>query len=310
MIFDALGRLLYRNNRQTATTWLERAIETTLLVCGSLSIFVTLGIVGVLLFETVEFFRQVPIGRFLWDDQWTPLNVDRHFGIWPLICGTVLTASVAICVALPLGLMAAIYLSEYASPRSRALLKPTIELLAGVPTIVYGFFALTIVTPILQKLVPNLAGFNALSPGIVIGIMIIPMVSSLSEDALHAVPQRIREAAYGLGASKPSTIIRVVLPAAFSGIAASATLAVSRAIGETMVVAIAAGQQARITFDPRVPIETMTSYIVNIAKGDVPHGTIEFRTLFAVGSTLFLMTLVMNILSYRLASRMRVKSAQ
>lgn len=309
-ITDGFARWRQRGPRLRATPRTERLFDALLFACGTVSILVTIGIVAVLVFETAAFFREVPVAEFLLDSTWTPLNVDAHFGVWALISGTLLTSAVAIGVALPLGLMAAIYLSEYAAPRTRAILKPALELLAGVPTIVYGFFALTIVTPLLQKVVPNLAGFNALSPGIVMGIMIVPMVSSLSEDALHAVPRHLREAAFGLGASKPATIFGVVLPSAFSGIAASATLAVSRAIGETMVVAIAAGQQARVTVDPRVPIETMTSYIVNIAKGDVAHGTLEFRTLFAVGSTLFLMTMVMNVLSYRLASRMRRKSVQ
>jgi phosphate transport system permease protein len=201
--------------------------------------------------------------------------------------------------------MAAIYLSEYAAPRTRRILKPTLELLAGVPTIVYGYFALVFLTPLFQTFIPSLAGFNALSPGIVMGIMIIPMISSLSEDALYAVPNNLREGAYALGAAKLPTIFRVVLPAARSGILAALVLAVSRAIGETMIVTIAAGQQPNFTMDPRVPIETMTAYIISISKGDTPTGTLEYRTIFAVGTALFLITLAMNILSHRLARAVR-----
>ncbi len=208
-------------------------------------------------------------------------------------------------MALPLGLLAAIYLSEYATSTTRRAVKPALEILAGVPTIVYGYFALTVVTPALQPLIPGLAGFNALSAGIVMGVMITPMISSLSEDAIYAVSNNLREAAYGLGASKLPTILRVVIPSAWSGIAAALTLAVSRAIGETMIVAIAAGQQAQLSLDPREPIETMTAYIVNIASGDTPTGSLEYRTIFAVGAMLFFMTLVMNLLSYRMASRLR-----
>jgi phosphate transport system permease protein len=283
----------------------ERLVEALLLSCGLVTILTTLGILGTLVFETYAFFQEVPITALLFDTQWTPLFADKHFGIWPLVGGTLLTSAVAIAVALPFGLMAAIFLSEFASTRLRRVLKPSLEVLAGIPTIVYGYFALVVITPVLQSIVPDLAGFNALSPGLVMGIMIIPMVASLSEDALYAVPRALREGAYALGASKLPTIGRVVLPAAVSGIAASLILAVSRAIGETMVVAIAAGQQPRLTLDPRVPIETMTAYIVQVSMGDTPAGTIEYRTIFVVGTCLFLMTFVMNILSYRLARRYR-----
>lgn len=273
-----------------------------------LSIFITLGIIGVLIFETIEFFSEVSLGQFLGDTVWTPLFVDQHFGIWPLISGTLLTTIIAVAVALPFGLLAAVYTSEFASRRTRAVAKPALELLAGVPTIVYGYFALTVVTPALQQIVPGLAGFNALGPGIVMGIMIIPMISSLSEDAIYAVPVSLREAAYGLGAGRIPTIFRVVIPSAWSGIAAAVTLAVSRAIGETMIVSVAAGRQARLGFDPRVPVETMTSYIVKTVEGDTPTGTLEYRTIFAVGSMLFIMTMVMNILSYRLSRKLRERS--
>ncbi|MEM7158913.1 MAG: phosphate ABC transporter permease subunit PstC [Myxococcota bacterium] len=283
----------------------ERIVERVLLACGLLSILTTAAIVAVLFFETFEFFSEVSIFEFFGDTQWTPLFVDKHFGIWPLVSGTLLTSAIAIGVALPFGLLAAVYLAEFARPNVRRVLKPTLELLAGVPTIVYGYFALVALTPVLQKLVPDLAGFNALSPGIAMGIMIIPMISSLSEDAIHAVPQSMREGAYALGAGRIQTIFRVVLPTAMSGIAASVVLAISRAVGETMIVAIAAGQQPRLTADPRVPVETMTAYIVQVGLGDTPTGTIEYRTIFAVGATLFLMTFVINIASQRLSRRYR-----
>jgi phosphate transport system permease protein len=305
----ALTRMARPVARARAAPLHERFIEFGLLLCGLLSIFVTLGILGVLVFETIEFFREVSLADFLGDTQWAPLFADKHFGIWPLVAGTLLTSAIAMVVALPFGLLAAIYLSEFAAERTRRVVKPMLELLAGVPTIVYGYFALVFLTPLLQKVVPDLAGFNALSPGIIMGIMIIPMVSSLSEDALYAVPNSLRQGAYALGASKLPTIFRVVVPSAFSGIAAAITLAVSRAIGETMVVAIAAGQQPQLTLDPRVPLETMTAYIVNIAKGDTPAGSLEYRTIFVVGSTLFLMTFAMNMLSHRLAKRLRIKAA-
>jgi len=293
-----------RSPRRAAPTS-ERLIELALAACGVVSILTTVGILAVLLGETWAFFRDVSLGDFLTDTQWTPLFADKHFGILPLLSGTVLTSLIAIAVALPFGLLSAIYLSEFASQRARRVLKPALEVLAGIPTIVYGYFALVFLTPILQAVIPGLAGFNALSPGIVMGIMITPMISSLSEDALYAVPDAYREGAYALGASKLRTIFRIVVPSAFSGIAAAVTLAVSRAIGETMIVSIAAGQQPRLTLDPRVPIETMTAYIVQVSKGDVPTGTLEYRTIFAVGAALFAVTFAMNYLSQRLARRLR-----
>jgi phosphate transport system permease protein len=229
----------------------EFVIERTLLACAATSILVTAGIIFVLLFETVEFLREVPITEFLFGTVWTPLFYDKHFGILPLVAGTLLISSIAMVVALPAGLLTAIYLSEYAPDAVRRSIRPVLEVLAGVPTVVYGYFALQFVTPLLQQFVPGLAGFNALSPGIVMGIMILPLVSSLSEDALRSVPQGLREGAYALGSTRMQTSLRVVVPAAFSGISAAAVLAVSRAIGETMIVAIAAGQQPRLTADPR-----------------------------------------------------------
>jgi phosphate transport system permease protein len=283
----------------------ESLVEALLLGSGLISVLTTAGILFVLADETFNFFREVSVWEFVTGTEWTPLFADKQFGILPLVAGTLLTSGIAIGVALPFGLLSAIYLSEFAPRNVRRVLKPTLELLAGVPTIVYGYFALVFVTPILQAAVPDLSGFNALSAGLVMGIMIIPLISSLSEDALSAVPVSLREAAYGLGATKLSAIFRVVLPAATSGVAASVILAASRAIGETMIVAIAAGQQPRFTLDPRVPIETMTTYIVQISMGDVPTGTLEYRTIFAVGTALFLMTFVMNAFSQRLSRRFR-----
>ena len=283
----------------------EKFIETALLACGILSIFTTVGIIGVLLFETIGFFKEVSVIEFFTDTEWTPLFVKKHFGILPLAAGTALTSAIAILVAGPLGILTAIFLSEYAPARLRQILKPILEILAGVPTIVYGYFALLFVTPLLQKLIPSLGGFNALSPGIVMGIMIIPLISSLSEDAMYAVPRGLREAAYALGSSRLQTAWQVVVPAAFSGITASFVIAISRAIGETMLVAIAAGQMPNLTFNPLVPIETMTTYIVQISLGDTPTGTLEFRTIFAVGMVLFLSTFALNLVGDFLRQRFR-----
>lgn len=282
-------------------------IQAVLFLCAGLSVFTTLGILAVLLFETAEFFREVSLIDFLTGTEWTPLFAEKHFGILPLLSGTFLTSAIAIAVALPIGLLSAIYLSEYASERLRRATKPLLEILAGIPTVVYGYFALLFVTPLLQKLIPTMSGFNALGPGIVMGIMIIPMVSSLSEDAMYAVPQSLKEAAYALGSSRLQVALRVVVPAAFSGIAASFLLAVSRAIGETMIVAIASGQQPRLTLNPLVPIETMTTYIVQVSLGDTPTGTLEYKTIFAVGMMLFVSTLLLNLVSQWLRERFREK---
>jgi phosphate transport system permease protein len=270
---------------------------------------VTAGIIAVLLFETIEFLREVPVTDFLFGTEWTPLFTNRQFGVLPLVAGTMLVSAIAMAVALPAGLLSAIYLSEYAPPRVRRIVKPVLEVLAGVPTVVYGYFALLFVTPLLQRFIPELSGFNALSPGIVMGIMILPLVSSLSEDALHSVPNGLREGAYALGATRAQTTVRVVVPAAFSGISAAAILAISRAIGETMIVAIAAGQQPRLTANPLVPIETMTAYIVQVSLGDAPAGTLEYRTIFAVGMLLFLSTFVLNLASNWLRERFREEYA-
>lgn len=281
----------------------ERLIRLVLLFCAFVSVFTTAGIVAVLLYESFGFFREVSLAQFLFDRQWTPLFADKHFGIWPLLAGTMLTTLIAVLLAVPLGLLAAIYLSEFASATTRKFLKPLLEVLAGVPSVVYGYFALTFLTPALQRVIPGLAGFNALSPGLIMGIMILPIVASLSEDAIFAVPSTLREGAIALGSGKTSAILRVVLPTAFSGIGAAVILGFSRAIGETMIVAIAAGQQPRLTLDPRVPIETMTAYIVQVSLGDTPTGTIEYRTIFAVGLALFLITLTLNVVSHQLRRR-------
>jgi len=291
-----------RRKKQRLT---EGAIQTILFLCAALSVITTIGIVGVLLFETWGFFQEVSIIEFLTDTQWTPLFVDKHFGIMSLLAGTCLIALIAMCVALPLGIMSAIYLNEYAPSRVRETIKPVIEVLAGIPTVVYGYFALLFVTPLLQSFIPNLSGFNALAPGIVMGIMILPMVSSLSEDAMHSVPDSLKEGAYALGATRFQVATSVVVPAALSGIMSAAVLAVSRAIGETMIVSIAAGQQPRLTMNPLVPLETITAFIVQVTLGDTATGTIEYKTIFAAGMTLFIFTLVLNLFSQWLKERYR-----
>jgi phosphate transport system permease protein len=283
----------------------ERLIEILLFLCAALSVGTTVGIIAVLAIETLAFFREVPVAEFLTGTEWTPLFATKRFGVLPLVLGTLLVSAIAMVVAVPTGLLSAIYLSEYAPDRLRRVVKPVLEILAGVPTVVYGFFALTFVTPLLQRWVPGLSGFNALSPGIVMGLMILPLVSSLAEDAMRAVPRGLREAAYALGATRMQTAVQVVVPAAFSGITAAFILAASRAIGETMIVAIAAGQQPRLTINPLVPLETMTAYIVQVSLGDTPQGTLEYRTIFAVGMLLFLMTLVLNLVSSWLRARFR-----
>jgi phosphate transport system permease protein len=288
---------------------LEFLIEGALLLCALLSVGTTVAIIAVLSVETFAFFREVPLLEFLTGTEWTPLFSTPRFGILPLVTGTALVSLIAMAVALPMGLMSAIYLSEYADLRVRRIVKPVLEILAGVPTVVYGYFALLFVTPILQRFIPGLAGFNALGPGIVMGIMILPLVSSLSEDAMRGVPRGLREGSYALGATRMQTSLRVVVPAAFSGITAAFILAMSRAIGETMIVAIAAGQQPRLTWDPKVPVETMTAYIVQVSMGDTPQGTLEYRTIFAVGMMLFIGTFVLNLVSAWLRERYREEYA-
>ncbi len=281
----------------------EKIIESLLSLSGILTILITAGILYVLVSESLLFFKEVSLKDFLGDTQWTPLFTQKHYGIAALLSGTILITFIAILVAFPVGLVTAIYLNEYAPKRVRGFFKPLLEILAAIPTVIYGFFALTIVTPLLQQAFPELSTFNALSPGIVMGIMIIPYVSSLSEDALAAVPNSLREASYGMGATKFQTAFRVTVPAAISGISASVILAIARAIGETMIVSIAAGQQPRFTFDPTVPIETITAYIVQVSLGDVPHGSLEYQTIFAAGLVLFLLTLILNNISYFIIKR-------
>lgn len=287
----------------------DRIAHTIFTVCGVLSILVTLGILAVLLREALSFFEEVSLAEFFGSTEWTPLFAIKRFGIWPLFTGTLLTTAIAMVVAVPLGLLAAVYLSEFAKERVRRVLKPLLELLAGVPTVVYGYFALTFVTPLLQRFIPGLAGSNALGAGIVMGLMIVPIVASLSEDAIFAVPPSLREGAYALGAGRFATIRTIVIPTAFSGIAAAVILGLSRAVGETMVVAIAAGQQPTFTLDPRVPIETMTAYIVQVSLGDTPTGTLEYRTIFAVGLSLFVITLLLNLVAHALRRRVLGRAA-
>jgi len=283
----------------------EWFIEKALFLSALFSVFITIGILSVLIFETLGFFKVVSIVDFLTDTQWTPLFSEKHFGILPLFAGTFVTTIIAMAVSLPVGVITAIYLSEYASNKVRIFIKPILEILAAVPTVVYGYFALLFVTPLLQKLIPDMSGFNSLAPGIVMGIMIIPIIASLSEDAMHAVPMSLREGALALGATRFQVALKVVLPAALSGIAASFILGISRAVGETMIVAIAAGQQPRLTLNPLVPIETVTAYIVQVSLGDTPTGTIEYSTIFAAGMSLFAVTFVLNIVSYWLKKRFR-----
>lgn len=285
----------------------EFIIEKTLLSSALITVAVTVGIILVLAIEAFSFFQEVSIVDFFTDTQWTPLFTKKHYGVLPLLTGTLLTTFIAISVALPIGLTISIYLSEYAPRSFRKTIKPLLELLAAVPTVVYGFFALVVVTPFLQQFIPSLSGFNSLSAGIVMGIMIIPFVSSLSEDALFAVPKALREASYGMGATRLQTAFKVVVPAASSGIIVSIILAISRAIGETMIVAIAAGQQPRLTLDPTVPVETITAYIVQVSLGDVAHGSLEYKTIFAAGITLFALTFILNTISFQIRKKYREK---
>jgi len=274
----------------------EWIIGKFLLASALVSVFTTLAILGVLLLEAVSFFQQVSIVEFFTETRWTPLFEPQYFGVLPLVWGTVLVTIIALSVAVPIGLGSAIFLSEYAPDRLRRGVKPVLEILAGVPTVVYGYFALTFVTPLLQNFFPQMIVFNALSAGLVMGIMIIPMVASISEDAMLAVPQSFREGAYALGAHRHEVVLGIVVPSAFSGIVASFILAISRAIGETMIVSIAAGSTPKLTFNPLESIQTMTGYITQISLGEVPFGSLEYRTIFSVGLTLFLVIQVVNLI--------------
>jgi phosphate transport system permease protein len=283
----------------------ERIIESLLFLAALVSVFTTVGIVYVLVKESVVFFQHVSLLDFLTDRQWTPLFDDAHFGIMVLLSGTLTSSAVALVIAIPLGTLIAIYLSEFAPFRLREIAKPFLELLGGIPTIVYGYFALLFVTPLLQRIYPELPGFNLLSAGIVMGIMIIPYVSSISEDAMRAVPMSLREGSYAMGATRYQTAIHVVVPAAFSGIASAYILGISRAVGETMILAVAAGMQPNLTFNPLEPAATITAFIVQVALGDLPHGSVGYQTIFAAGLTLMLFTLVCNIGGHILRKRFR-----
>jgi phosphate transport system permease protein len=285
----------------------ELVIEKFLLFSALITILTTIGIILVLAIEAFKFFSEVSAFEFLTETEWTPLYTIKKYGILPLLSGTFITSFIAILVALPIGLTIAVYLSEYAPKKFRNSIKPMLELLAAVPTVVYGFFALTVVTPFLQQFIQGMSGFNSLSAGIVMGIMIIPIISSLSEDALNSVPYSLREASYGMGSTRLQTAFRVAVPAASSGIVVSVILGISRAVGETMIVAIAAGQQPRLTMNPLVPIETLTAYIVQVSLGDVQHNSIEYRTIFAAGITLFVFTFALNTISHWVKNKYREK---
>ena len=283
----------------------EMLIEALLLISALSAIFITLAIVYVLVRESAAFFAQVSLLDFVTDTQWTIMFEDKHYGIAPLLAGTFVTSTIGLLVAVPLGTVIAIYLSEFAQHRVREFVKPLLELLIGVPTVVFGYFALLFVTPLLQKVVPDLPGFNMLGPGVVIGIMITPYISSLAEDAMRAVPMQLREGAYAMGATRFRAALTVVVPAALSGIVAAYVLGVSRAAGETMVVAIAAGQQPNLTLDPLQPAATITSFIVQVALGDLAHGSVEYQSIFAAGLVLLLMTLIFNVIGHLLRKRFR-----
>jgi len=278
--------------------FLERVIEIILMFSALAATFITLGIVYILVTEASGFFKEVSIIEFLTSRQWSPLFEDAHYGILPLISGTLTTSFVALTIAIPIGTVAAIYLSEFASHKTRETVKPILELLVGVPTVVFGYFALLFVTPLLQKLNPDLPTFNMLGAGIVMGVMIIPYIASVAEDAMRAVPMQMREGSYAMGATRFQTAIRVVTPAATSGIIAAYILGISRAVGETMVVAIAAGQQPTFTFNPSEGAATITAYIVQVAMGDLPHGSLGYQSIFAAGMVLFIITFVFNILGH------------
>ncbi len=295
------GRLAYRRSRHIR----EQIIEWLLLSSALVAVATTVGIVFILVKESLVFFGQVSIIDFLTDSQWTPLFSDPHFGIWVLLSGTLTSSAIALCVAIPVGTTLAIYLSEFASARVRETAKPILELLAGIPTIVFGYFALFFVTPLLKIIYPELPGFNLLSAGLVMGVMIVPYISSISEDAMRAVPMSLREGAYAMGATRLQVALNVVVPAAFSGLAAAYILGISRAVGETMIVAVAAGMQPNLTFNPTDQAATITAYIVQVAKGDLPHGSVGYQTIFAAGLTLFLLTLVFNLMGYFLRKRFR-----
>ena len=299
------ARLAQMARAKAARQRREKVIEFVLLLAACVSVITTVGIVYILLKESFSFFAHVSLWDFLTDTQWTPLFDDAHYGIMVLLSGTVTSSAVALLVAIPLGTIIAIYLSEFAGHKVRETLKPVLELLSAVPTIIYGYFALLFVTPLLQKIFPELPGFNVLAAGLVMGIMIIPYVASLSEDAMRAVPMGLREGSYAMGATRYQTAVRVVVPAAVSGIASAYILGISRAVGETMILAVAAGMQPNLSFNPMEPAATITSFIVQVALGDLPHGSIGYQTIFAAGLMLLLLTLAFNMLGYWVRRRYR-----
>ena len=294
-----------RAGAKTLRTFVERTVYTVLLLCAFISIFTTIGIVIVLFTESIKFFGEVPVREFLTETEWTPLMYEPHYGILPLLCGTALVAFGSAFVAIPLGLATAIFLSEYAPNWARELIKPALEILAGVPSVVYGYLGLVIVSPVVRYLFPSTGVFNAANACIVVGIMILPMVVSLSEDVLRSVPQGLREAAFALGATKFDVVVRVVLPAALSGIMASFLLAISRAVGETMAVSLCAGNTPNLTINPMESIQTMTAFIVQVSQGDTPTDSPGYYAIFAVGLSLFCTTMVLNLISQFILSRMR-----
>lgn len=298
VISDRLSRKISRNLR-------ERLIELVLFLAALVSVLTTIGIIWILIAESFNFFEHVPLLDFLTDTMWTPLFSEPRYGILPLLLGTVTTSLVALLVAVPLGTIIAIYISEFASPRVREVVKPFLELLGGVPTIVYGYFALTVVSPVLQYFFPSLPGFSMLAAGLVMGIAIVPYISSLSEDAMRAVPMSLREGAYAMGSTRFQTAVRVVLPAAISGVLSAYILGISRAVGETMIVAVAAGMQPNFTMNPAEPAQTISAYIVQVALGDLPHGSIGYQSIFAAGLSLMLLTLFFNILGHLIRRRYR-----
>lgn len=303
---QSIQEMIAKSRSKKGKKILEKIMPILLLITAVVSVLTTFGIVFTLIFETFEFFQRVSIIDYLFGTEWFPFSGNNPtFGVLPLILGTLKITVIAVIVAVPLGLAAAIYLSEYASDKARRIIKPILEVLAGVPTIVYGFFALTFVTPVLQQLIPSLKIFNALSPGIVVGIMIIPMIASLSEDAMSSVPKAIREGALGLGSTKLEVALKVVLPAALSGIISSIVLAISRAIGETMIVSLAGGATPTFNLDVTGSIQTMTAYIVQVSSGDAGYGTTIYYSIYAVGFTLFIFTLIMNLLAQYISKRFR-----
>lgn len=302
LIAPSISPRLAKNIRRN---YKERMVEMLLMLAALVAVGTTFAIVGILLYESLGFFKHVSIVEFLTGTQWTPLFDDAHYGILPLISGTLTTSAIALALAIPVGTVGAIYLSEFASHKTREIVKPILELLVGVPTVVFGYFALLFVTPLLQKIFPDLPGFNMLSAGLVMGVMIIPYISSVAEDAMRAVPMSMREGSYAMGATRFQTAISVIAPAATSGIVAAYILAISRAVGETMVVAVAAGQQPNLTFNPVESAATITAYIVQVAMGDLPHGSIGYQSIFAAGLVLMILTLCFNIIGHIVRKKYR-----